>query len=376
MADEVLPVRIEHVIGPFRPPTFGVGLSGSGKTTLAMQALLQYAPKLTDFILVTNSYDTTENSYLRKFVKRMCARELDVSQLLDTWKSIINNCLFYDRYTSQEVVAQFVARYCDSRPDFQAMMRHTLLCRDTMKETKTLSESALDKVFITAVRTKQMQYIANNFYYDDVAPEDRNTLAACRSSQPFPMIIFDDVTAQYSALKTDRTKIEVAIEVEGIDQMKKMSSADALKLFIRDTLTRSRHYGSIIAFLTHDLSTMDPTDRQLFGPVVLCSESAIGEFQRVRTSTKEARDEIEGMWKKISPDKFERLVYYQDPGTSPNGTHYGRLTLGRQATPTEVGCPNFIYLTRFIEALMASADAPVAEDVEGGRADRLTDLLS
>jgi len=342
MLGEMPEIEIEELFGMYRPPVIVCGSSGSGKTVMLVDALRRNSVTATRIVVVTNSYSSVENAYLRSQVPKAIVREFDVRTLAAIWNDIIVRQDNYAKHTSIDAVDAFVQKHCTGNPNFRGI--HLKL--ESLKNELSAAFSGQQKEYDEAVKMLHhdinLKFIAHNFWekLPDLSEQDRLTVRACRSTPPHPIIYFDDVTAQLSSLKTMKDKVTIPIRHEGVASNTEMSQKDAALALLLEMMTKGRQYAEI-AFFVHNFSTFESNLRQLVGPVVICTTTEAAEFSRIRTFGSAASKQAQERFKAIGGDGIHKLVFFPNLAFSPSGSEFAVIAAKKYEQSIQHGCPNW-----------------------------------
>jgi len=366
-----------------KPPVIMTGTSGSGKTFMLIDAVYEVAERATKIIIVTDSYETKENAYLRQHIPKAIVREFNIKNILEIWNNIITTQDFYSSNTQPAIIDAFVRKHAVNRPGFSQMHANIHNMKNQLAEIwqgdkRKDFEAACETLLVDA----NIKFIANNFWegYPGLTEQDKMIVRACRSTKPFPVIFFDDVTARLTALKAIKDKVSVPIINEGITEHVEMSQTDATTQLFIDMMTRGRQY-CVIAFFIHNFSTFASHIRQLVGPVVISTQQEAAEFARIRTFSSSAKQRVHPLYTTVrQEDEHNKLVFFPNLAFSPTDTEFAYIKAKPHPIPSPLGCRTYktllTELMRKIEEYKkTSADHQVYEQQQQHRSAIMSEFV-
>jgi len=204
----LLRLTSKELFGRGNPPVVIVGPAKSGKTVTVVATLMALRDEITSFLLVTDTYYSNDNAYLQKMVPEICVKEFDFKMICEYWADIQRRGRMVAAKTSPAVVKNFCKEYCRNDRELNEKLEST---RSIVTQHADMFEDkhALQRAYELFTHNIRVKHIASKFSPMDTRLSNEASLIVkyCRSSTPFPLLIFDDVTSYLNKAPVGVTRI-------------------------------------------------------------------------------------------------------------------------------------------------------------------------
>jgi hypothetical protein len=344
----IIKLELNQIFKENTPAVIMTSISGGGKSTMLVDAIHTIATRATSLTVITDSYNGAENQYLRNNLPIEYVRESDLETIIQIWRSACKASNEYTKWTSCDKVNWFIDQYAKNIPSHIDMIRainETLRTIDADITHLGYSNDNKRDAYDAILLKYNIQFIANNFSSSmlDLSEEGRMVVKYCRATRPFPVIMFDDVTAFMGAISGTSGKITIVKEREGQEDEETMTRPAAAKWLLTDMMTRIRQIG--LGFLcVHQLGVFEPKARSSFGPIIFGTEKAIGELKSgVKTFEPGLYGELMDVWNKIKHLPHHKIVYYSNSDAHPYKEKFAVVVAKLHNDPVQIGCPNLLF---------------------------------
>lgn len=322
--DDLLLLNTEDIFIPGKPPTVVTGGSGSGKTVIVADIPRALSSKLTGLYMLSNSYDTSQNAFLRKKISKTHVHGYTIEKLNDILKDIYERSINHAKYTEPKMVQDFIKKNVsgDRLVKLNGMINE--LNTELDRERHNYDD---DEAFETARELFEhnmlIGYIAKSFHVDTTRDQvytrtHEMVINYCSSTPPMPILIVDDVTSSMKNPSSGTYRIVQLIDGDIKTSVEK--GVKAQKLLMSQIFTTIRHHG-MSAFFVHSYDAIPVDSRNNVNNLVLLDESSIDQLGRAKAGgitklDKELIKDAYGIGKEYN--KYCHVFFCKDPSGMPH----------------------------------------------------------
>ena len=351
MIDGYGPLRIissEQLYGPGQPALIAATQSQGGKTVTLVDMIYTARERMTGFNLITNSYNTGPNGYLRSMIPEIHVKNWDLHLVTRLWGDCLKVGLRISAGMEDRLLEMFIAHRCPDAPQLRARIEEV---NNIMQRNADLFPNVEQGVASRNLHIKlaKMMYIRDHFSLDDpsLSSTELTVVTTCMASKPCYGIFFDDVTAQIQSGTTDMLDIPLVGENNNLT-FESMKGKQGWPFLLVNMLTLCRHYATIGAFV-HFFGAFDVTIRRQFGALMFLGQDAITEACTQQTLSPDDKHLVAAAYRVASRYKHHKVVLFPNPAVTSHGHHVALFCARVHREPLPIGVPSYQAVVRHVE---------------------------